>query len=1038
MRFSVVINTYNRAASLRSTLHSLSQQTYSEFEVVVVNGPSTDSTDQVLAEFDGHIKVLDCPERRLAVSRNLGITAAAGEVVAFIDDDSLATPTWLEELAAAFDHPSVGAVGGLVYDPSGVQLQYRYAACQRNGSPVYKVEPPLDQYLHPNADPVAYLQGTNMAYSRSVLREIGGFDERILHFYDDVDVCLRVIDLGYRLKQLDGAAVHHKFLASHVRDHKRMTLDPYNQLCDRIYFGLKHGNGRYSQAELIKGFVEEADRLRREADHHRSTGAMTADQREFVHRRVDDALREGVLVGVTKPWVGRAIPEVRKDSFVPFPVRKPTGTKRLRVGFISREYPPGDFGGPGRYTHELAGGFAAAGHEVHVITRSPDIHRVDLEEGAWVHRLPATEPWVPELQGAASAAHIFGMTAAYHEVCRIHAERPLDIVLSPLWLCEGLVAALDDRFATAVTVITAMKAVSTLAEWARSSPEAQQLARLEQEYIDHARYLHAISGAIRDRAVADYSADPKRAFVAPLGVRDRAGEYQRKRRDDGKLRILYVGRLETRKGADVFLEAAARLGKEFPHTEFVLAGKELPTEQGDTHRQRFEAQFAHDPEFRTRVTFTGIITDDELYQHYADCDIFCLPTHYESFGLVFVEAMMWGKPLVGSRVGGVPEVVADGEQGFLCPVGDTEAITQSLRLLIVDPELRARFGRRSRDLYEQKWEMSVAVARMAREFEGVVRRHADTTALAAAAPTPFEQVQARFAAILERVLSMPSSTARAAAGHLFDPRYRRTDLPRHLVQAWDLPPPAFVETVVYRLLLDRAPMPGEEKGWFNAIANGMTKVQIIDAVIGTDDFRRTHGSWKLEELLAPDLLARPFFPSQEPRIPQPLTPSTPAAPRTWRQRLRTIPVLGKSMRYVKSVIELPWLFRKFFDAYPQLVQVVNETADRQFHHGHALRSLEESQLQLRMQLEELRSALATTEETRSGRLDAALDVHLVRLNETEQIVRDLSSEHRELQNLTRTQISRVIDALDDIIGYMDHSDPGPVVMPIKTERKDAG
>src|SRR5262245_33209990 len=122
MRVSVVINTYNRAASLRQTLRALRHQTFADFEVVVVTGPGSDDTEAVLNEFGGEVRSLRCPEVNLAVSRNLGIGAAAGDVVAFIDDDGVPDPLWLEELVAAYDDDVAGA-GGIVYDHTGYRLQ---------------------------------------------------------------------------------------------------------------------------------------------------------------------------------------------------------------------------------------------------------------------------------------------------------------------------------------------------------------------------------------------------------------------------------------------------------------------------------------------------------------------------------------------------------------------------------------------------------------------------------------------------------------------------------------------------------------------------------------------------------------------------------------------------------------------------------------------------------------------------------------------------------------------------------------------------
>ena len=143
MRISVVINTYNRGPSLRETLRALKHQTHDAFEVVVVNGPSTDDTATVLAEFAGMVRVVDCPEVHLSKSRNLGIAAASGEVVAFIDDDAIPEARWLADLEEAYDADYVGGAGGLVYDHTGMKLQYQYSVCDRVGEPRLRRGPAL-------------------------------------------------------------------------------------------------------------------------------------------------------------------------------------------------------------------------------------------------------------------------------------------------------------------------------------------------------------------------------------------------------------------------------------------------------------------------------------------------------------------------------------------------------------------------------------------------------------------------------------------------------------------------------------------------------------------------------------------------------------------------------------------------------------------------------------------------------------------------------------------------------------------------------
>jgi glycosyltransferase involved in cell wall biosynthesis len=122
------------------------------------------------------------------------------------------------------------------------------------------------------------------------------------------------------------------------------------------------------------------------------------------------------------------------------------------------------------------------------------------------------------------------------------------------------------------------------------------------------------------------------------------------------------------------------------------------------------------------VIFKGKLPEAELYQEYADCDIFCLPARYESFGLVLVEAMMFGKPVIGSVAGGMTEIVAPGVNGFLATPGDLASLTSHLCRLIVDDELRQEFGRQSRRRYAAEFSADIMVRNTMRAYAEIVDR----------------------------------------------------------------------------------------------------------------------------------------------------------------------------------------------------------------------------------------------------------------------------------------------------------------------------
>ena len=711
MRASVVINTYNRARSLRNTLRGLQQQTHDDFEVIVVKGPCTDDTDRVLAEFPG-VRLAHCPEVNISKSRNAGIIAAAGEIVALIDDDAIPEPNWLRELLVPYESPKVGATGGLVYEPSGFELQYKYSICDRTGGNSFDVMPPFDDYVRPGADPFVYLQGTNTAFRRSGLQMIGGFDEEFEYYLDEVEVCMRIIDLGFNVLPLTNAIVHHKYLASHLRDHKRVVFNPYTVVKNRYYFAIQNGTRTRPLNEVLTVIAQFAEAVRAGGDGVFQRGDFTAEQLTFYLAQVERGVRDGMNRGLNKPRFQRDIPAADPKQFVQYPTIRAQG-KRLTICFLSQEYPPGDFGGIGRFTCDLATGLAGLGHEIHVITRSPDTNRVDLEDGVWMHRLEAGARCPTELASTSAAPNLEVVAAAYHEVCRIHERGPVDVVSGPLWLFEGLLCSLDSRFPTVLTLMTSLQTIVTMHPSWRDKPDVKQLLALEGITARKAEFLHAISGAILDKVRKENnlgtthkpllcrwaSATARRVPLAPRARRwPRAGAVRR------PLRTAQGCRSLARRGRQ--LDARPSAGRFHPRRQ----GHREHRDGQDLPRDGFEEKHGGDATLSDRVRFTGTVSEDELYQLYCDCDVFCLPSRYESFGLVLLEAMMFSKPVVGVKIGGMQEIVEENGNGFLAEPESAASLEECLRPLIEDAALRARFGERSRELFEAKYSAEIMAA----------------------------------------------------------------------------------------------------------------------------------------------------------------------------------------------------------------------------------------------------------------------------------------------------------------------------------------
>lgn len=837
MRLSVVISTYNRAAALRRTLEALRYQTHDDFEVVVVNGPSTDETAEMLAGFDD-VRVVDCPVARLSVSRNLGIAATAGDVVAFVDDDGIPESSWLSDLDPAYED-GVGGAGGIVFSHTGVELQYRYAVHGRTGNPDFRQQRPLDRFVKAGADPFLYVQGTNMSFRRSCLEEIGGFDEGIEYNHDDVEVCLQLIDRGYEIRAVDGAAVHHRYLASHIRNSRRWVFDPYKPVKDRAYFALRHGRGTRSTKQVIGEVEEYADWVRRGAREDCQRGSCTREQLEYFLGRVDDAVRDGIEQGLEGQRLSAQIPARDPDAFVPFrPLRPPEG--RFMACLVSFEYPPQDFGGVGRYTADLAAGLAERGHEVHVVTSADGWPRVDFEDGVWLHRTVTHGFELKELAGNPLASNLYLLASDYHDVDALHRRIPIDVVFAPLWLCEGGICQLDGRFATVTTAQTVHKTIARFLKSWEGNRHVEGMVRLEAATLRRSAYLHANSQASLETIRADFDIGSAVARVVPHGLRDHLPSYAVPPADPGRVELLFVGRLERRKGVDVLLEAAPALLEEFPNLHITLAGKDTPhTDLPTTYRESFEAAMVGRPELASRVTFTGFLPDEELYRLYAACDVFCAPSRYESFGLVLLEAMMFGKPVVGCAAGGMVEVVEDAGNGFLAAPGDAQSLADCLRKLIDDPELRTRFGQRSRVLFEQNFKLEVVARQMMETFrdaalEARSRRERWQEEGQGKDRENGDSVRDGLTGIITEAAGLSRKHAAAAASALLEWPELRSPFVAAIRRVWSKPAEQFVSEL-YRLLLGREP-DAEGLTYFTAtLRHGTPRAAVVRTIASSEE-----------------------------------------------------------------------------------------------------------------------------------------------------------------------------------------------------------
>jgi len=154
---------------------------------------------------------------------------------------------------------------------------------------------------------------------------------------------------------------------------------------------------------------------------------------------------------------------------------------------------------------------------------------------------------------------------------------------------------------------------------------------------------------------------------------------------DGKLNILFVGRLEKRKGANYLLKAYERVKRDIPNSRLIIVGP------GSKLRDKYEKRVKK--RSLTDVVFVGYTNYEELPRYYKTADVFCAPaTGWESFGIVLLEAMAVGKPIVASNIDGYASILTHGAEGLLVPPKDEKSLAQALTSLLNDEELRQKMG----------------------------------------------------------------------------------------------------------------------------------------------------------------------------------------------------------------------------------------------------------------------------------------------------------------------------------------------------------
>jgi D-inositol-3-phosphate glycosyltransferase len=367
-------------------------------------------------------------------------------------------------------------------------------------------------------------------------------------------------------------------------------------------------------------------------------------------------------------------------------------------------------GGMNVYVREVSRELGRMGVSVDVFTRSQD-------------------PAIPRVVPLGERARVIHLTAGPE--APMPRERIHDHIDQ---FVDGGVAALALKARWSVPVLQMFHTLGRLKNRvARNAEELEPPVRLYEEtrIVGSADRIVAANVVERAELLRDYAARASRVATIPCGVDtdlfvpgDRAEARRRLGFDDRPL-LLWVGRLAPIKGLDTLLDALARLRAAGQDARLLIVGGDAdePANGHETWlRQRIGVLGVSEA-----VRFVGPQPQGVLPLYYAAADVTVLPSYYESFGMVALEAMACGSPVIASRVGGLVTTVRDGVTGFLVPDSDVAALAERIETLLADPDLRWRLGREGvRWAAQHRWAcVAEAICREYAAFESRAASYLD-------------------------------------------------------------------------------------------------------------------------------------------------------------------------------------------------------------------------------------------------------------------------------------------------------------------------
>lgn len=404
----------------------------------------------------------------------------------------------------------------------------------------------------------------------------------------------------------------------------------------------------------------------------------------------------------------------------------------MRICLISREYPPETgFGGIATFVRHLAHGLKELGNDVEVVALATDTEKLADDNGIKVHRVL---PY--QLEGELDAVnrcmpysrYVFLTTLAmWRKFLELHQAKPFDVIESPELLSESIYASVLRVVPLVIRLYTPhSKFMAENLHNVAATFDHMLVAMFERVAMAGADVLTSPSQDLAEFIAQDLPCPLENIEIVrnPIDPHEFSPDGSRLLQSDGRPTILFVGRLEERKGIQYLVQAMPQILKECPQARFVIIGDDTmyagsPQQSMLAHLKSMLKEHGCEQ----AVTFIPRVPLTDLPGYYRSADISVVPSLYDNSPYTCLEAMSCGRAVVGTSAGGTREYIEDGESGIIVPPRDPDALAQAIVKLIKDDTYRNFLSKNARQRVLDKFQRKKIAADTMELYKLAIQRY---------------------------------------------------------------------------------------------------------------------------------------------------------------------------------------------------------------------------------------------------------------------------------------------------------------------------